>query len=381
MTASFSKLSPGIPAADTRPEILLLLCCARTRIDSERAEQIRTLLRGDIDWMYLIRTAFQHSVMPLLYWNLHATCAKDVPDPILDQLRRRFHANSVRNLFLIRELLTLLALLDQHGILAIPYKGPVLAASVYGNFALRQFGDLDILVREQDAVCAKDLLLSRGYRLQYQPPAAYEAIFRHFRQTYDLVRGDGQVFVELHWNVISWPVFFSPDSAFVWERLELVSLAGMPVHTLAPEEVLPVLCVHGAKHHWERLGWICDVAELLRIYPGINWERVMAQASCLHGARALYLGLSLARSLLGAAVPEDILRQMQVDPVVPSLAARIHVWMFSGADSLLRTVEQHASYLRLEKGVEDKVRCGVYLVYRLIARLLYYVITPRIWRA
>jgi hypothetical protein len=208
--------------------------------------------------------------MPLLYWNLHATCPEAVPETSLDQLRRRFNANSVRNLFLIRELLTLLSLLEKRGIPAIPYKGPVLAAAVYGNFALRQFGDLDILVREQDAVRAKDLLLSQGYWLQYQPPTGYEAVFRHFRQTYDLVRGDGQVFVELHWNVISWPLFFSPDSAFVWERLELVSLAGMPARKLAPEDVLSLLYVHGAKHFWTRLGWICDVAALVRTYPGIN---------------------------------------------------------------------------------------------------------------
>jgi hypothetical protein len=380
MTDTFSKLSAEVPAADTRPEVQLLLCCARTDVDSESAEQIRSLLRGDIDWVYLIRTALQHSVMPLLYWNLHATSPKDIPETILDQLRRRFNANSVRNLFLVRELLTLLSLLERHSIPAIPYKGPVLAASVYGNFALRQFGDLDILVREQDAVRAKDLLLSQGYRLQYQPSTTYESVFRRFRQTYDLVREDGQVFVELHWNIISWPIFFRPSSAFSWERLETVSIAETAIRNLAPEDVLPLLCVHGAKHYWERLGWICDVAELVRMYPGINWDRVMEQASQQGGVRMLYLGLFLAQSLLGAAVPEDILRRMQVDQVVPSLAARVRLRLFAGADGLLRAVEQHLSYLRLEERVQDRVRCSVYMAYRLIARLLYFVIGPRIWR-
>jgi Uncharacterised nucleotidyltransferase len=377
---TFSKLSAEVPTEDTCPELQLLLCCARTHMECQRAEQIGTLLRGDIDWAYLIRTALQHSILPLLYWNLNATCPKAVPETIMDQLRRRFHANSVRNLFLIKELLTLLSLLEQHGIPAIPYKGPVLAASVYGNFALRQFGDLDILVREQDAVRAKDLLLSQEYRLQYQPPAAYEAIFRHFRQTYDLVRRDGQAFVELHWDVISWPLFFSRGSAFLWERLELVSLAGMPVRKLAPEDVLSLLCVHGAKHHWERLGWICDVAELVRTYPEINWTRVIEQANRLGGARMLYLGLFLAWRLLGAAVPEDILRRMQADHVVQSLATRVRLQLFAGDNGLLGAVERHAFYLKLGERMRDKVRCGIHLAYRMIARVLYYVIGPRVWR-
>jgi hypothetical protein len=380
MTDTFSTRSAEVPAADTCPEIQLLLCCARTDVDAERAEQIRTLLRGDLDWAYVIRTAHQHRVMPLLYWNLHATCPEAVPETILAQLRHRFHANTVRNLFLTRELLTLLPMLEEHGIPAIPYKGPVLAAAVYGNFALRQFGDLDILVREQDAGRAKDLLLSQGYRLQYQPPAAYEAIFRHFRQTYDVVRDDGQVFVELHWNIISWPLFFPPNAAFVWERLERASLADMAVRTLAPEVVLPLLCVHGAKHYWARLGWICDVAELVRTYPGLHWERVLEQASRLGGARMFSLGMLLAQSLLGAAVPEDLWRQLQLDPVVPSLATRVRVRLFAGADGLRRAVEQHTFYLRLGERVQDRVRCGVSLASRLIARLVYYVIAPRVWR-
>jgi hypothetical protein len=195
-----------------------------------------------------------------------------------------------------------------------------------------------------------------------------------------LEREDSQVSVDLHWNITSWPIFFSPYPAFLWERLETVSLADMPVRTLAPEDVLPLLCVHGAKHHWERLGWICDVAELLRRYPGIDWERVMERASRLGGARMLYLGLFLARSLLGAAVPEALLRQMQVDQVVPSLAARVRLRFFAGVDGPLGAAERYDFYLRLGDRVSDKVRCGLCLTCRMIARLVYYVIAPRLWR-
>ena len=32
----------------------------------------------------------------------------------------------------------------------IVYKGPALATALYGNVALRTFGDLDLLIREKD---------------------------------------------------------------------------------------------------------------------------------------------------------------------------------------------------------------------------------------
>ena len=83
----------------------------------------------------------------------------------LEELREHFYANAGRNLFLAKELIKLLHLFSAHEISAIPYKGPVLAVSVYGNLAFREFGDLDILVRERDYQTAQHLLSAQGYRL------------------------------------------------------------------------------------------------------------------------------------------------------------------------------------------------------------------------
>ena len=88
-----------------------------------------------------------------------------MPKPILEELREHFYANAGRNLFLAKELIKLLHLLESHEIPAIAYKGPMLAVSVYGNLAFRQFGDLDILVQERDYETARHLLMSQGFRL------------------------------------------------------------------------------------------------------------------------------------------------------------------------------------------------------------------------
>ena len=59
-----------------------------------------------------------------------------VPKGFLEQLRDAFYANAAHNTLLARELLKLLRLLETHGIPALPFKGPVLAVSVYGSLAL-----------------------------------------------------------------------------------------------------------------------------------------------------------------------------------------------------------------------------------------------------
>ena len=207
--------------------------------------------------------------MPLLYRSLHRTCADAVPVATLKQLKEQFYANAGRNALLTRELCALVDLLGSHGVPVIPYKGPVLATTVYGNLTLRQSGDLDILVRPQDAQQATTLLLSRGYRRWEHRPAT---LFPGFRKVEELIRADGQVLVELHQKITSGTFFFPLHPGRLWARVEEVSLDNTRVRSLPPEELLVVLCVHGAKHHWSRLGWICDVAELLREYPRLGWE-------------------------------------------------------------------------------------------------------------
>ena len=59
-------------------------------MDSETAMRIRVLLQHDIDWEYLLRTASENGIAPLLYRHLNAICPESVPKTTLDQLRDFF---------------------------------------------------------------------------------------------------------------------------------------------------------------------------------------------------------------------------------------------------------------------------------------------------
>src|SRR5207245_416710 len=138
-------------------EAELLLCASRASMDSGRAERIRALVRQSIDWGYVLGIGRRHGVLPLLYWHLSKIWPDAVPKAILKQLRDQFQQNTLHNLFLTGELLKLLNLFQTHGIRAITYKGPTLAMGAYGNLALRQFNDLDLLVRKNDIPKAREL--------------------------------------------------------------------------------------------------------------------------------------------------------------------------------------------------------------------------------
>ncbi len=137
-----------------RPEENLLLSSISPHHGPEQVKAVRSLIRQGIDWSYLLQIAAHHGVLPLLYKSLNTTCRDTIPEQILDELRRLFRDNAVRNLFLTETLIKLLKQLAAHEIPAIPFKGPVLASSLHGDISLRQFGDLDILVRKQDVPAA-----------------------------------------------------------------------------------------------------------------------------------------------------------------------------------------------------------------------------------
>ena len=316
------------PTATLRPEAELLLCCARTRMDSETAARIRVLLQHDIDWEYLFRTASEHGIAPLLYRHLNAVCPEAVPKETLDQLRDLFHENSRRNLFLTGELLGLLRLFETHQIPAIPFKGPVLAASVYGNLALRQFLDLDLLIHKQHVAKARELLVEHGYRPQFDLNDSQEAAFVRSYSAQSFVRDDGKVVVDLHWAMTSRDFGFPLEPERLWEDTETISLAGREIRTLSQENLLLFLCVHGGKHGWERLGWVCDIAEIIRSRKGMDWKQVIKQAGALRSERMLFLGLYLASDLLEAPLPEEIRARAHSDAAVKSLAAQVRERLF-----------------------------------------------------
>ena len=327
------------PNLHSSREVAVLLSCTRTTMDSETAASLKILLQQPIDWQYLLKIARHHKVMPLLYWNLNNTCPEVLPPDIMAVLQNYFNENARRSLFLSMELVKILNLLESHHIPAIPFKGPVLAETAYNNLALRKFSDIDILVQKQHINQAKELFLRHGYRMKIEcikPNELQEAKFIESPDIHKLVRECAYPFInkktgvmaELHWAVM--PEFFSfpIEGQGLWSDLEQIAIAGNTVSNFSPENTSLILCGHGAKDCWTELTRICDIAELIRSHPQLNWDTVMERATIMGSERMLILGLLLAKNLLGTSLPELVESRIKADPKVKKLAAQIQEELF-----------------------------------------------------
>ena len=337
-----------------RPEVALLLCCARTNLSSEMVGQIRGLLHSAMDWTYLLRMAGAHGLIPLLYFNLKKTFPDSVPVSTLDHLHVQFLANAGRNVFLAEELLKILALFETNAIPAIPHKGPVLAVSLYGDLTLRTFGDLDIIVRKPDVERAKALLLSQGYRPDLSLTRDQEIAFLNSDLEGWFVRQEGMVRVEVQWGERKdFPL--TPDLEPFWKRLRQYSFQGRMVLTFSPEDLLLLLCLHGAEHCWERLNWVCDLAEFVRVHEGIDWSGLIDQAEVLGCRRVLLLGLFLAHDLLTTPLPGEILKTIQADSSIQALAVRVREQLSHYENGPVGTLQRSLFNLKVTERLQDRI--------------------------
>jgi hypothetical protein len=265
---------PSIPATVNRAEHELVLGCIRPELASA---DIQAFANKGLDWDYLFLFARRHGVTQLLYSRLQQAAPNLVPETQLNRLQKYFQANAARNVLMTAELCRLINSLSDINIEAIPYKGPVLGAFAYQDIALRRFVDLDIMVRREDVLPAIKRLLAEGYEFSKSLSDSQLEVLLKTQHNVQFRRYNRQLIVELHWEVASHLFASSVQADELWEHLEVIDLNGTALKTLAAGDLIFSLCVHGSRHLWERLLWICDVGWIMANRE-LRWSDLMERA-------------------------------------------------------------------------------------------------------
>ena len=276
---------------------------------------------GGIDWSKLMRLSVSHAVTPMLYRALRSL---PIPKPAADNFRSAFERNTQWNLMLSAELCALAELFQQHKIAFVPLKGPSLSQQLYGDLSMRASSDLDWLVHRRDLLRVRDLLIARGYRVASPIHWPCDSAFLRDREAeVSLADESRSLNVDLHWRIM--PGYFASafDHQDVWDSLVPIDLGGRTIPGLCPEHLILLLCVHGAKHAFERLGWICDIASCLVAFPNLRWPEVLAASARAGTMRELLLGLKIAEDLLGVSIPASLPEDPAVEKLVLLVRKRV----------------------------------------------------------
>ena len=334
-----------------------------------------------LNWGLVLDLGKKHRVMGLLGRHLSARSWRGVPRPVALSWGRYFGAMTLHGASLAGELAHVSHVLESAGVPVVSFKGPTLAHQAYGNSAVRPSADLDVLVSRSQVQRAHEVLRELGYAHEAQLSPAQErahlrldSVFNLSRPAPDALQGffpEGFA-LELHWAITSPCLPFDLTFEDLAPRLGWMQLPGTASHasvanasgsakdltagaaalrsnglprgascndavapnapvagaygrvrTLAPPDLLLILCVHGAKHLWERLLWLSDVAQLLEHTPDLDWDAVLRGAKERGIERMTALGLSLTRDVMGAVLPREVENWLSTQPQALRLASRL----------------------------------------------------------
>lgn len=257
----------------------------------------------DTDFSEALIVAERHGVAALLANRVSNVTFRDA---VRRSTEKAFH--------LARQLRGLVDELTASGIDVLPIKGPVLAVTAYGDAARRGVsGDLDLVVRPRDFERALERLRTIGYIRNEgasDPEHEHEQWESEAHLLPSVLPG---TMVELHTDLIGSPHTSSVDLESVFSRSRTRSIFGTPMRIPAAEDLLLYLCLHGARHAWSRLLWVCDVDAVIRSEPALDWDALFSRASAIQATRRLTLGIDLAQRLLGTEVPGVIRLRIRND--------------------------------------------------------------------
>jgi hypothetical protein len=324
-------------------EWALLLECAKLHPDPQR---LVVLLRAPLQWTSLIALAENHSVLGLTAARL----ANYSEDAILPENRESLcawrRAYTLFTMNLTVEMFRLFEVFAASQVEALVIKGPVLSARCYGDPGLRQYGDLDLIVRNKDIQRSTELMIGLGYEPSV-PLTAIQA--KKIPGEYVFRQSTTKLLIEFH---TEHTFRYHPRPLpleKLFKRQARVNIDSHKVPALSPEDELILICIHGAKHFWEQLSYIADVAAFVATQE-LDWERVESAAEEVGGERMLYVGLRLAADLLDAPLPEKVDVLVRSDRIVGRLAWQIMQWLPAAGSAPPGILERAMFRMRMRGG-------------------------------
>ncbi len=276
-------------------------------------------------------------------------------------LTQRYQANLHKALFLSRELISILDCLEAAGVEGMPYKGLALAETIYGDIALRQAGDIDLLIHSQDLGRIRQALAARGFVPHEKFSDAEERAYLKsgYESAFDAPAGKN--LLEVQWAIQ--PRFYAVDFDMdaVFRRAVTVTVAGRSMKSPSPEDLFIVLTLHAAKHVWGRLIWLCDLSRMMNL-PQLDWGQITSQAEELGILRILRVTVLLANRLLNAPIP-DAVRHLSEDNDVPVLADEIRSHIQSETEYDVESPAYFRLMSRLRERPSDRLRFLTRLVW------------------
>ncbi len=364
-------------------EDTLILSCIKIKPTPEELEQLNELIPLVQDWDYLINTIIDRGIGPLLYTKLSLLPNSSlIPEAVKINLQQAYYKTVSRSALLYEHFRKIAEAFVAQNIPLIGLKGIYLSEWLYQDIGLRQFSDIDLLVKEEDG--EKCLAILEG--IGYNPFTSSVKLSKFVEAQFDMIHYPPMflngVSIELHIKLHSKNQKYQVSVPALWKNAIPATIHGVNVQALNTSDLLIHLCLHLDKHF--RTGHVqftCfnDITNLLEKYGDtLNWNEFTDNCRLYSCEEIVFKYLVMVNKYMNAAVPIDIIQKYSI--LLSKQDEQLFVKYLKYCDGVdsVKTLSGHYGYLKNVESFSGKVRyiLGVLFPPKAYMILIYQIKRP-----
>lgn len=292
----------------TPNEFDVLVLCSGLVPSKETVRDIKVRLSQGLDFNLFIRLMIRHRLCGPVYQTFDRFFKEDVPLETFLDIKSLYQRNVMKSLENIRGMIRLTKAFNAKSIEHIFLKGPCLSHILYGNPSFRHAGDVDVIIPGHNVKEAMGVVEKSGYRQVQSSAELTGRTLPIFKKAYHHMAymNERKASVELHWDFSPFKHEFPLSFDEAYSHRRYLKLNGVDVPFPGECHTLLYLFYHGAKHQWQRVFWLKDLADYIQTVPERNLRTVWKTACEYRMQSTLIEGLSLAHDYFDTPWPEEM---------------------------------------------------------------------------
>jgi hypothetical protein len=121
--------------------------------------------------------------------------------------------------------------------------------------------------------------------------------------------------------------------------------------------------MHGARHGFERLNWICDLYELIKTEKRIDWKAVSRHAKNYGCGKTVELGLMLVQDFFGVQPDYPEWEKIETYEVLKKAAAQIRQKLFAEKFNTTGIGDWYLYHLMLKEKKTDRLKLHLHYLF------------------
>ena len=295
-------------------ELLINLC--RAAIFKESLSDNQEFSEVDLD--KILNLASRQKVLPLLFAGLKRVPINErsVTYELASELKRFSLNKTLQNLNQTKELFRILNIFENNGIVAIPYKGVLLAHEAYENIGARSFSDMDLMVKKEDLDLITILLTTENYihRNKMAPFFMQRFLEENCEFNFEFYEKEKRIYhIEPHWRIgqkmLQLDIDLNDLQSFIIEK----NIFKEKIQAFTPDGILLTTCLHHfGKEQWLRLKHVCDIASILHKFGNeIDWNYLIEWSEKYSVANIIFLGIGVAKKVFNMNTPLKVEEELK----------------------------------------------------------------------